>query len=213
MRVAVLGTGTVGRTLAAALDTAGHAVALGTRDPQATLARGDPLPLRPVALADAATGADVVVNATNGAGSLAALEAVGEDALDGTVLVDVANPLAFADGQLSLFVANTDSLAERIQRRFPRARVVKTLNTVTAAVMVDPGQLGGGDHTIFVCGDDADAKRVTAELLRGLGWSDVLDLGGLAAARGMEMYLPLWLSAMQALGTPLFNVKVVRDGR
>src|SRR6185312_469822 len=103
-----------------------------------------------------------------------------------------------------LFVKDTDSLAEQIQRAFPAARVVKSLNTMTAAVMVDPGRVHGGDHTVFVSGNDPEAKDTVVGLLRDLGHTDVLDLGDLSTARGAEMYLPLWLRVMGAVGTPFF---------
>jgi 8-hydroxy-5-deazaflavin:NADPH oxidoreductase len=111
----------------------------------------------------------------------------------------------------SLTVVNTDSLGEQIQRAFPTARVVKTLNTVTAQLMVNPRLVGDGDHTMFVCGDDPDAKAlVTGLLTEGLGWRDVVDLGDITAARGAEMVMPLWLRLMGGLRTPMFNYKVVR---
>jgi predicted dinucleotide-binding enzyme len=110
----------------------------------------------------------------------------------------------------SLTVCNTDSLAERIQRAFPEARVVKALNTVNAAVMVEPS-LVPGSHTLFVAGDDVDAKRQVAGLLESFGWpgADVMDLGDVSAARGTEMYLPLWLRLFGAIGTGHLNVRVV----
>jgi 8-hydroxy-5-deazaflavin:NADPH oxidoreductase len=127
------------------------------------------------------------------------------------VLIDVANPLDFSAGMPpTLTVCNTDSLAERIQRAFPEARVVKALNTVNAAVMVEPS-LVPGSHTLFVAGDDADAKRQVAALLASFGWpaEDVMDLGEISAARGTEMYLPLWLRLFGATGTGHLNVRVV----
>ena len=226
MKIAVLGTGIVGRTIAGKLAELGHEVVVGTRDPAATLARtdqdamGNP-PFKTwsdshpdvalATLADAAAGAELVVNATNGAGSIAALEAAGENSLAGKVLIDTSNPLDFSQGMPpSLFVCNTDSLGEQIQRRFPEARVVKTLNTTNTSLMVDPGQLAGGDHTVFVSGDDADAKAVVTDLLRSFGWTDIVDLGDIATARGPEMYLALWLRMFGALGTHVFSVKAVR---
>lgn len=226
MIYAVLGTGSVGRTVAAKLADLGHPTVIGTRDPSATLAseqtdsNGGP-PFRvwaeahpSIALAtfaEAAADAEVVVNATHGAASLAALEAAGEENLAGKVLIDIANPLDFSRGMPpSLLVSDVDSLGEQIQRRFPRARVVKALNTMSAPLMVDPGQLGGGDHTAFVSGDDADAKAQVMDLLTSFGHRDVIDLGDIATARGTEMYLPLWLRLWGAIGTPIFNVKVVR---
>ena len=152
-----------------------------------------------------------MVNATNGGGSLAALGEVGTDHLAGKVLLDVANPLDFSQGfPPTLSVKDTDSLAEQIQRAFPDARVVKALNTVTASVMVDPGSVGDGDTTVFAAGDDAEARQVVVGLLRELGWRDVIELDGLQNARGLEMWLPLWVRLMGALGTAEFNLKLVR---
>jgi predicted dinucleotide-binding enzyme len=151
------------------------------------------------------------VNATNGAGSLEALRLAGEHNLDGKILMDISNPLDFSHGMPpSLFVSNTDSLAEQIQRAFPGAWVVKTLNTVTGAVMVDPARVGGGEHTMFVSGDDAGAKTEVTNLLRAFGWKDVMDLGGIQAARGMEMALPLWLAIVTASNDPMFNFSILR---
>jgi predicted dinucleotide-binding enzyme len=213
MRIAMLGTGMVGRTLGGRLAELGHEVRLGTRDPAATRAREDWSDVPGTTLAtyaDAVTDADLVVNGTNGMASLEVLAAAG-DGLAGKVLLDVANPLDFSHGfPPSLSVANTDSLAEQIQRAHPDARVVKSLNTMNAALMVHPESLAGGDHTVFVCGDDEDAKATVTGLLHELGHTDVLDLGGLDAARGTEMVLPLWVRLMQQLGTVHFQFKVVR---
>jgi predicted dinucleotide-binding enzyme len=226
MRIAVLGTGTVGRTLAEAMRQRGHQVVLGTRDVAATLARTEPdaMGTAPLAawlahhpdldvlpFAEAGKAGDLLINATNGRGSLPALAAVGADSLAGKVVVDVANPLDFSGGfPPTLFTANSDSLGEQLQRAYPRARIVKTLNTVTAAVMVDPGAVGDGGTTVFLSGDDAAAKTVVRDLVASLGWRDILDLGGIETARGVEMYLPLWLRILGAAGTPVFNIAVTR---
>jgi predicted dinucleotide-binding enzyme len=212
MRIAVLGTGMVGRTLGPAFSRLGHDVVVGTRSPDATAARDDWGLDLPLALfAEVAHGADLVVNATSGQASLAALDAVGADALAERVLLDVANPLDFSGGfPPTLAVKDDDSLAEKIQRTYPRARVVKSLNTVNCAVMVEPGHLGEGDTTMFVAGDDAEAREVVLGLLEQLGWRDIVEFGDLAAARGREMWMPLWLRLMGRLGTPDFNIKVVR---
>jgi predicted dinucleotide-binding enzyme len=125
-------------------------------------------------------------------------------------MLDVSNPLDFSHGfPPTLFVKDTDSLAEQIQRAFPDARVVKSLNTVSAEVMVDPGSVGDGDSSMFVAGDDPDAKDVVVLLLLELGWRDIIDLGQLSAARGMEMWLPLWLRIMGAVDGRVFNMKIV----
>jgi hypothetical protein len=160
---------------------------------------------------EAAAMGDLVVNATNGAGSLAALTLAGADNLAGKVLVDVSNPLDFSRGMPpTLLVKDTDSLGEQIQRAFPDTRVVKTLNTMTADLQADPGQLANGDHTVFVSRDDAEAKLQVTRFLASLGHTDVIDLGDITTSRGPEMYLPLWLRLWGSLGTGIFNVKVVR---
>ena len=226
MLIAVLGTGAVGQTLAAGLDGIGHEVTVGTRNPSDARARTEPdamgtpgvgawLIEHPgIAVAtfeEAAADADLVVNATNGAVSLSVLEDAGAGNLAGKVLVDVSNPLDFSQGfPPSLFIKDTDSLAEHIQRAFPDARVVKTLNTMNAHLMTNPQQLAGGDHSVFVSGDDASAKQTVTELLRSLGHVDVIDLGDITTARASEMLLPVWLRLYGALGTPVFNFKIVR---
>lgn len=223
MTIAVLGTGMVGRALAAGFARCGHEVVMGTRDPSVTASRGDgetsfarwqaTVPdLRLVSYAEAAAAGQVVVNATNGESSLTALALAGEANLAGKVLLDAANPLDFSEGfPPTLSVCNTDSLAEQIQRSFPAARVVKSLNTVNADVMVTPALVGDGGTAMFLAGDDPEAKAVVAGLLRDLGWRCIVDLGGIDAARGMEMYLPLWLRLMNATGTVGFNIAVVQS--
>jgi predicted dinucleotide-binding enzyme len=211
MKIAVLGTGTAGKTLGVALKRIGHEVTIGTRDPAATRGRGDWPDLPLATYAEAARDCDLVVNATNGTGSLAALGAVGAEQLSGRVVLDVANPLDFSAGfPPTLTVKDTDSLAEEIQRAFPDARVVKSLNIVNAAVMVDPARVGDGDTTMLVASNDAEARHVVVDLLRALGWRDVVEFEDLSAARGMEMWLPLWVRLMARLGTADFNLKIVR---
>ena len=229
MDITVLGTGVVGRTLAAGLAEQGHSLSVGTRDVAAALARTEPDGGKPpfrqwhhdhtdielLRFADAAAGAEVVVNATAGGASLQILEAAGSGNLAGKVLMDVANALDFSLGMPpTLSVANTDSLGEQIQRTHPLAKVVKTLNTMTAAVMVNPARLEGGSE-VFVAGDDAEAKDTVRSFLRGFGWPDanIVDLGGIRGSRGSEMYLPLWLSLMGALGTADFNIRLMRAKR
>ncbi len=226
MKIAVLGTGTVGRALAARLSELGHEVMIGTRDPAKSRGRtapdayGNPPLGRWLAenprlalgsFAEAAGHGELVVNATQGSASLDALAEAGEARLAGKVLIDVSNPLDFSRGMPPmLFVKDDDSLAERIQRDFPRARVVKTLNTLAAALMVDPGRLDRGQHSVFLSGNDAPAKQTARELLASFGWKDIIDLGDITTARGPEMLLGAWLRLFGALDTPLFNFKVVR---
>jgi predicted dinucleotide-binding enzyme len=222
MRIAVLGTGMVGRVLAEGFAGLGHDVSVGTRDPAASLARRDAggfggwAEAHPAvsvgAFADAARGADLVVNALSGDASLEGVLAASIG--PGTVLLDVANPIDANSGMPpDLFVANTDSLAEQLQRTFPGLRVVKSLNTMTAPLMVAPQELADGGASTFVCGDDPDAKALVTGLLTDLGHRDVIDIGDLAGARGTEALLLLWLRLWNALGTPMFGFRIVRQAR
>lgn len=224
MKVGILGSGMVGQTIGAKLAELGVDVVLGTRTPeQLDEKRGMGASLsewlakvgkkgRLGTFADAAAHGELIINATSGAGSLGALRLAGAKHLDGKILIDVANPLDFSKGMPpSLSVCNTDSLGEQIQRAFPSAKVVKTLNTTNAYVMVDPGQVAGGDHDIFVSGDDAEAKaRVSTLLKQWFGWRSVIDLGDITTSRGTEMILPVWIRLWSALGTPMFNFKIAR---
>jgi len=151
----------------------------------------------------------VFINATNGAGSLSALQAVG-DALKGKVVIDTSNALDFSQGfPPSLFVSNTDSLAEQLQRELPEARLVKMFNTMANQVMINPRGLSS-DTTVFVAGNDPAARETATSVAADLGWTDVFDLGDLTAARGLEMYLPLWVRIFSQLGRPNFNIKLIR---
>jgi 8-hydroxy-5-deazaflavin:NADPH oxidoreductase len=226
MKFGILGTGVVGKTIAARLAGLGHEVVIGTREPEETLSRTEPdaygnppfsawqeehPEVRLGTFGEAAAHGEMVLNATAGAVSLEALDLAGEDNLNGKILIDVSNPLDFSKGMPpTLWVSNTDSLGEQIQRRFPEAMVVKTLHTMNAYLMVDPAQLAATDHTVFVGGNDAEAKAQVTELLRSLGWTDILDLGDITTARGTEMLLPIWVQLFGVLQKPIFNFKIVR---
>jgi predicted dinucleotide-binding enzyme len=212
MRIAVLGTGVVGTTLGTHLVGQDHEVMMGSRTADNERAYGWAMTAGPGAsqgtFAAAAAFGEVVLNCTSGSGSLEALSVAGADNLSGKIVVDIANPLDFSQGMPpTLFACNTTSLAEQIQSSFPQARVVKALNTMTASVMVDP-KLVPGDHNVFICGNDADAKEQVIDYLHD--WFDwkkknVIDAGDITAARGTEMLLPLWIRLWGALGTPHFN--------
>jgi len=218
MKIAVLGTGMVGQALAGRLAELGHDVTLGTRDPEATRGRdelaswlADHGDVALATFADAAAGSELIVNATSGAATLEVLALAGEDNLGDQVILDISNPLDFSQGMPpTLFVKDSDSLGEQVQRTFPRTKVVKTLNTLNADLMVHPATLADGDHTVFVSGDDAAAKATVTELLTSFGHTDVIDLGDISTARGTEMLLPVWLRLWGALGSPAFNFKIVR---
>lgn len=214
MKLGIFGSGMVGQALAAKLAALGHEVMVSTREAgklQAWLATVEGS-VSVGTVAETAVHGDILFNATNGFGTIAALTAAGEANLNGKILIDITNPLDFSQGMPpSLFVVNTDSLGEQIQRAFPGVRVVKTLNTVAASLMVNPRQLADGDHTLFISGNDADAKAQVVTMLRDwFGWRDVLDMGDITTARGSEMYLALWIRLMQAMGTPMFSLKIVR---
>jgi predicted dinucleotide-binding enzyme len=220
MRIAVLGTGEVGRALAGRCAEVGHDVVVGTRDPARTRERDDYAgwldahdAVRLVTNAEAAAHAELLVNATNGAGSLAALTDARVADHPGLVVLDVANVLDSSGGGRypGIGAATDHSLAEQLQAAFPTARVVKGLNTMNCRVMADPGRVPG-EHVTFVAGDDEEAKATVRDLLAAFGWPGhrVLDLGGLDAARATEMYLPLWLSLSTAAGTAEVNIAVCR---
>jgi predicted dinucleotide-binding enzyme len=223
MKIAVLGTGPVGQAVAGRLAELGHEVTIGTRDPEATRSRihdsgtatyaAWQVEHPAVALetfADAAAGAELVVNAAGGNVSLDILERAGEGNLADKVLIDISNPLDHSQGfPPRLFVKDDDSLAEMIQRAHPQARVVKTLNTLNNQLMIHPETLSE-ETTVFVSGDDAGARATVTDLLRQLGHTDVIDLGDLSTARGAEMWLPFWIRIAMALGGSDFNIKVVR---
>lgn len=227
MKIAVLGTGMVGRAVADKFATLGHDVVIGTRDVADTLSRTEPdwlgNPAFPIwheshqsvglqTFADAASGSEVVVNATSGAVTLDVLAQTGADNLAGKVLLDIALSLDLSEGMPPMLnVANNDSLAEQIQRAYPAARVVKSLNTMVADVMVDPGRLPAPTN-VFVSGDDEAAKAVVTALLREIGWAEesIIDLGDVKGSRAAEMYSRLLFQLADRFGSFEFNISIVR---
>ena len=208
MTYGVLGTGTVGQTVAGKLVALGHAVMMGSRsatNPKATAwAQAAGPGARTGTFAEAAAFGELLFNCTHGASSLDALHAAGENHLAGKILVDVANILPPN-------ARGVESLGEQIQNAFPRTYVVKALNTMNCQVMVEPTRVPG-EHAVFVSGEDEGAKRQVNDLLESFGWPEerIIDLGGIRTARGTEMYLPLWLSLYGRLGTGDFNIGVLR---
>jgi hypothetical protein len=215
MKIGILGSGMVGNTLGTKLVSIGHQVMMGSRTAasdagqkwlQSVHGKG-----QTGTFADAAKFGELVINCTNGTNSIDALRQSGLANLRGKILIEVSNPLDFSRGMPpSLTVCNTDSLGEQVQRELPETRVVKALNTVNCAVMVQPS-LAPGDHQLFICGNDPSAKReVTGYLSEWFGWKkeNVVDLGDITGARATEMYLPLWLRLMGLLGTPHFNIRL-----
>jgi hypothetical protein len=214
MKIGILGTGIVGKTLGSALARRGHEVRMGSRKSGGEKARAWVKEAggktSEGSFADAAGFGEIVFNCTAGQASLDALRQAGALNLRGKILIDVSNPLDFSKGMPpTLSVCNNDSLGEQIQKDFPESYVVKTLNTVTTAVMVDPSIIPG-THTMFISGNDANAKSAVTKLLKEeFGWKEILDLGDLSAARAQEMYLPLWLRLYMKLQTANVNIHVV----
>lgn len=236
MKIAILGTGGGARAHIAKLAELGHEVHVGTRDPEATLARTEPdlmgtgpfkdfLAEHPGiqlhTFADAAAHGELVINGIDGHNAVAALSAAAEQ-LAGKTLIDYAVPYVYNPdiahpwptpwgAMPTLDPCDSDSLAEQIQRALPVTRVVKAFVTQEQDTVVAPRTVGGGDHTMFLAGGDADAKQQTVDLLTAYGWRDILDLGPLVAARGMEMYAHLHSAIGFALGFGThFGIKVIR---
>jgi predicted dinucleotide-binding enzyme len=214
MKIAVFGTGGVGQTIGSKLVKLGHEVMMGSRDTTNekglawVKATGERASLG--TFADAARFGELAFNCTAGTGSIPALTAAAEG-LAGKVVVDLTNALDFSKGMPpAIFTSTSDSLGEQAQRLLTTSHVIKALNHVTASVMVDPKQVGGGAHDALICGNDAGAKARVTELLKAFGWQSVIDLGDITASRALEHYLALWLRLMLSLGTAQFSLKVVK---
>lgn len=221
MNIGVLGTGMVGETIATALTEKGHNVRMGSRTQANEKAgawvkrsndhatQGD--------FNDAAAFGEIVFLCLNGAYALDAVKMIDPENLHNKIVIDITNPLDFTHGmppRLLEGLNNSNSLGEEIQKALPNALVVKTLNTVNCNLMVKPSLVNGGDHSIFVCGNDADAKnKVKHFLVDAFGWKpeNLLDLGGIQSARLTEAYVPFWVGIMQSIGSPMFNIKVVKS--
>lgn len=218
MKIGILGTGMVGNTLATAFIAKGHEVKMGSRDATnekaAEWTKANGKNASQGTFADAAQFGDILFNCTKGEHSLEALNAAGEQNLAEKILVDVANPLNFSkDMPPTLSLVNDTSLGETIQNTFPLTKVVKTLNTLNCSLMVDANKLANGDHNLFICGNDEDAKQKVKELLHdNFNWKteNIIDLGDITNSRGTEQLLPIWIRLWGALGTGDFNFKIVR---
>ncbi len=215
MKIGVLGTGMVGKSIATKLVQIGHSVKMGSRTSANEKATEWVKASGPNAsqgtFADAAAYGEILFNCTSGTASLDALKLAGAGNMNGKILIDVSNPLDFSKGMPpSLTICNTDSLGEQIQRAFPQVKVVKSLNTLNCNLMVNPA-LVPGSHDIFVSGNDPSAKARVVDILKsGFGWKSIIDLGDITTARGTEMILPLWVRLMGVFQGPMFNFKIVR---
>ena len=208
--IAILGSGRVSRVLAAALAGAGHEVLVGSREPDAVSQSWDGPPVNFTDVRQAVSAAEVVVNATPGESSVERMSELRPE-LDGKILIDVANATkrSGANEPGGLLYPN-GSLGEELQAALPGVRVVKTLNTVLFMVMAAPDSLSTRP-TAFLSGDDDDAKSTVRGLLGDIGWSEehILDLGGIASARGPEAMILLVPHIVKARGMKPFALTVV----
>lgn len=212
-KISILGTGMVGMAIGSKFIECGYEVMMGSRTADNVSAtewsKINGLRASNGTYARSAEFGDIIFNCTKGDISLQALQMAGHENLQGKILVDLANPLDFSKGMPpSLFVCNTNSLGETIQKQFPDVKVVKTLNTLNCKLMVNPELLPDAGN-IFICGNDEDAKAEIGIILQSFGWKKIIDLGGIIAARGTEQLLPIWIQLMNTLGTPMFNFKIV----
>jgi predicted dinucleotide-binding enzyme len=230
MKIAIIGTGAVGRTLASKLAELNHEIMMGTRNVSEKLAvktsddSGNPpfsewlktnSKVKLGTFADAAVFGEMTINATYGSNSVTALILAGKKNLAGKVLIDVSNPLDFSNGMPPSLLSglnNTNSLGEEIQKTFPETLVVKTLNTMWCGLMVNPDLIGKGDHINFISGNNTEAKAKVKKLLNQIGWRDenIIDLGDITGARATESMLPIWLRVMNISKSGVFNFKIVR---
>jgi hypothetical protein len=223
MKIGIIGSGVVAQTLGTKLVELGHDVVLGTRDPKKLDEKKNMTgtlnewltqvknKAKVATFREAAAHGEVLINATHGEVSVEALQLAEAGKVGPKVLIDVANELDFSKGMPPRVLASQDHcLAESIQAAFPNLKVVKSLNTISAPVMVDPKAVKNGDHTIFMAGNDAAAKVKVSDLLKAFGWTDILDLGDLSAARAPEMYLGMWIRLWGTLQNGMINIKVQR---
>lgn len=218
MKIGVLGTGMVGDAIGSRLVELGHEVKMGSRTADNEKAKAFVAKHAGKAsagtFAEAAAFGEIIINCTAGVASVEALQMAGEANINGKIIVDIANPLDFSKGappSLIPSLSNTNSLGEEIQNTFPSVKVVKTLNTMWCGLMVNPAMINSGDHTNFMCGNDAEAKQKVKALLNEFGWKNknLLDLGDISSARGTEAILPIWLRIWGATQNGAFNMKVV----
>lgn len=212
MQYGILGSGMVGQALASKLVQGGHSVMIGTRDASKLADWAQGAGVQVGSFEQTAQFGQVLINALSGFAVLDTFQSLSSDAVQDKIVIDIANPLDFSQGMPpTLFVSNTDSLGEQLQRAVPSLRVVKTLNSVTADLMVNPRQLADGEHDLFMCGNDADAKAQVTRLLREeFGWKHITDLGDISHARATEMLLPIWIRLYGKLGTAHFSLRVVQ---
>ncbi len=214
MNIGILGTGSVGNAIGTKLIQLGHTVKMGSRnaahEKAVVWANKNGSNASTGTFEESARFGDLLVLCLNGAATVEAIKMAGISNFTGKTVIDITNPLDFSAGMPpSLFIGNTDSLGELVQRTVPEANVVKALNIVTAEVMVNPG-LVHGDIDMLLCGNDEGAKAKVLQLLKDFGWQHVIDLGGIQSSRYMESFVLLWVNLWQKFGDPYFGIRFVR---
>lgn len=194
MKIGVLGSGDVGRELASGLLKHGHEVAIGSGSPQklAGWAKENPEG-KTGSFADAAAFGELLILAVKGSAAADVLRAAGAANLAGKPIADTCNPIADAppvNGVLRFFTGHDQSLMEQLQSEFPAGYFVKAFNSVGKDGMVDP-HFDGGRPTMFICGNNQEAKKVVGQLIEQLGW-ETADMGSVEAARAIEPLCMLW---------------------
>ncbi|AOW10661.1 NADPH-dependent F420 reductase [Flavobacterium gilvum] len=216
MKIAILGTGAVGTTIASRLVEIGHQVMIGSRsktnEKAIEFVQKFDRNISNGTFEEAANFGDIIFNCIKGEFAVGALKSI-EKIIDNKILIDVSIPVNTKNGMPFTLIpelCNTNSLGEEIQKNLPNTKVVKTLNTMWSTLMMTPSMLKDGDHTNFICGNDTEAKETVKILLKEIGWKEesIMDLGDITGSRGMESVLHLWWKIWgSTIGT--FSIKVV----
>lgn len=217
MKIGILGTGMVGQAIGTKMIQLGHTVKMGSRSGQHEKAEAwiaaNGASASQGTFSETAAFGEIIFNCTKGEITLEVIKQAGIENLKGKILADVTNPLDFSKGMPpTLLIVNDNSLGEEIQKALPETHVVKTLNTMTAPVMVNPSLVNDGDHSVFLSGNSQEAKAKVGALLQEIGWKEnnIIDLGDITTARGSEQLLPIWVRLYAAMGSPMFQFKIVK---
>lgn len=213
-KIGILGTGVVGQTIGKKMVSLGYEVMMGSRtstnEKAAKFVQENGSKALQGAFEESAKFGELIFNCTKGEATIEILKMAGVTNFNGKTVIDISNPLDFSNGMPpTLRICNTDSLAEHVQHTLPGAHVVKTLNIVNCEVMVNPKK-SGGDPTMFLSGNNAEAKDEVRNILIQFGWNDIVDLGDITTARGTEMMLPIWVRTYMATGNAYIGFKIIK---
>jgi 8-hydroxy-5-deazaflavin:NADPH oxidoreductase len=215
-KIGILGTGMVGNTMGTRLIEMGYEVKMGSRSANNKVAAdwvsGKGSKASAGTFAEAAAFGEVVFICLKGDAVIPVIKSIDPALFNGKIVIDISNPLDFSKGMppsLLSGLENTNSLGEEVQKTLPGAKVVKTLNIVNTQIMVTPDKLKP-QASMFVAGNDEEARKVVTELLKAFGWQDIHDLGDITAARAMEMMLPIWVRILVTTNNPHFGFRLVK---